>query len=114
LSPAHACLLAAQKPVLLRHRLGDIRPNSAGFRRLLPEFTRYPGFCPLEKLRNAVDLIVMPALGELQQFFKKGLKPRCSARQKHALRLNHRSLTTKADDLIALNLNRDRVKSIAA
>src|ERR1700687_2141268 len=87
--------VAAWERAIARQR-SKIRPidieNAAAF--------RYPG----QELRKAIDLVIMAALGKLQQFRAELVEPRGARRQMHLVSLDLCGLGRHAGHLVALRI----------
>src|SRR5262249_60607561 len=65
-------------------------------------------FGPIEKLRNAVDLVVMPRVGEGQNLMHEIAEPGRFLRQVDLTRFKARALSFHPHDLVLLRLDADR------
>ena len=66
-----------------------------------------PAPLPTEKLRDAVDLIVVPAVGKGEQLVEKLAQPGRVPGKEDSSRLEIRQLSLGARQLVALRLNAD-------
>src|SRR5690606_11343022 len=72
------------------------------------DLAREPRLEPVERLTGAVDLIVVPRVGEPEQFGQIGGPPRRLAWQQNLAGLEHHRARLHAGDLLDPHLHKDR------